>query len=255
MDKIMNISDILNKLKKNVIWIISTIFVCVGISGVITFFILTPKYDSSSQMIAKMSKDDNNQVNIGDVNSNLMLISTYKDIIKSSLVMEESVRQINDKGYSLSAEELQKLTAVEQAQNSQMFTITVTSSSPKLSQIAANIITEVFQVKVGEVMAVNKVSVIAPASRNTKPITPNIKLNLVIGSFIGLLLGISYILIKDIFDKTVDDEEFITNNLGLLVLGTIPEMNEKELKSQIIKTRIQNEGIGDGNLKRKTKRL
>lgn len=242
MAETINLEDIFKIVKKRMVLILTVMLLGSGLSAIMTFVIMKPNYYSSSQLLAKMSQDENVAVNLGDVNTNLMLINTYKDIIKSDLVLSESATTLSQLGYQVTASELASEISVVQAPNSQMFTISALSADPRLARDIVNVVADVFKKKASEVIDVDKITILAPATLSEKPTSPNNKLNLVIGLVLGLFLGIGLALTKEIFDKTVKDETFLSEELGITLLGSVPQMTEKELlnKMPITESSIEN---------------
>lgn len=238
MEETISLEEIFGIIKKRMVMIAATTFIGIGLAAMMTFFVITPKYSSASQLLAKMSQGENNTVNVGDVNSNLMLINTYKDVIKSNLVMEESAIALSEKGFDITTEGLRGMIAVEQAANSQMFTVSATTADPKLAQAAANTVAQVFKDNAKEVIDVDKISIIADAPEVTKPVSPNNKLNLLIGAVLGMMFGLGLALVNSLFDKTIKDDSFITKELGIAILGAVPEMTSAELKNDITTSKL-----------------
>lgn len=233
MAETINLEDIFEIVKKRMVLILTVMLLGSGLSAIMTFVIMKPNYYSSSQLLAKMSQDENVAVNLGDVNTNLMLINTYKDIIKSDLVLSESATMLSQLGYQVTASELASEISVIQAPNSQMFTISALSADPRLARDTVNVVADVFKKKASEVIDVDKITILAPATLAEKPTSPNNKLNLVIGLVLGLFLGLGLALTREIFDKTVKDETFISEELGITLLGAVPQMTEKELLNEM----------------------
>ena len=125
--------------------------------------------------------------------------------------------------------EMSNIINIIQSADSQMFQIKVTTDDPEKSAAISNILATIFKEKVTEVLDVSRVTVTSHAQSNATPVSPNKKLNMVIGSLFGLALGIGIVFLLEILDKTVKDERFITEELALPILGTVNEMNNKEL--------------------------
>lgn len=233
MEETFSLEEIFSLIKKKMALILSMMLVGIGIASLITFFIITPKYSSSAQLLAKMAQNENNSVNVNDVNANLMLINTYKDVIKSNVVIDEVyetlVKKVDFKGDEA---ELRGMVSVEQSQNSQMFTVKATTSNPEESQLIANSISKVFQKKAKDLIDVDKVSIIAEAPLNEKPVSPDNKVNILIGAILGLFVGLAIAILTQLMDKTIKEDKFITDQLGFRILGTVPEMTAKELNAK-----------------------
>ncbi|MGX7030441.1 GNVR domain-containing protein [Vagococcus zengguangii] len=50
---------------------------------------------------------------------------------------------------------------------------------------------------------IDKVSILSEATLNRQPVSPNTKLNLLIGTILGLMLGLGISFILKLLDKTV----------------------------------------------------
>lgn len=228
----INLYDLWILIKKNFVKLLTCMFIGLGVAGLVTFFVITPQYSSQTQLIAQLPKDSQEAGN--GVNNNLMMINTYKDLVKSNLVIDASVDELNSKyHYDLTTTSLNKMISVSQEQNSQMFTIKAVADSPQEAQNVANVVATVFQNKALKVMKVDKISITSKAMLNNKPVSPNNLLNLLIGIILGLVVGFIIIFIGNLRDTTIKDEDWISDNLGITVLGAIPEMNSKELSVRV----------------------
>lgn len=67
------------------------------------------------------------------------------------------------------------------------------------------------------------------------PVSPNNKLNLAIGLVLGVMIGIGLAFLLELLDRTVKDDKFVSEDLGLTILGTVPQMSQKELDATIQK--------------------
>lgn len=260
MEETINLEQMFNVIKKRIVTILSLAFIGLGLAAILTFFVMTPKYSSSTQLLAKMAQNENNTVNVGDVNSNLMLINTYKDIIKSNLVIDESAEKLAEKGYVIEPDALRAMISVDQAQNSQMFTVSAENSDPKAAQAIADVITDTFKEKAKEVIDVDKITIIADAPLSEKPVSPNNKLFLFAGLILGSGFGVALAILRELMDKTVKDDSFISEELGITILGSVPEMTDEELSNVVpprttMSNKTQEPTSTDGEMRRTRSRV
>lgn len=195
------------------------------LSAVYTFLVVTPMYDSTTQLLVNRTNDGTNSIQLNDINSNVQMINTYKDIIKGPVILD-GVKEDLDLDYSVT--ELAEMVVIDVNQNSQVFSLTVTGPDPDEAAEIANEIAATFQSAIFDIMNVENVSIISAAAVNSKPVSPVVVNNLVIGLGVGLLLGFGIALLRYAMAKTVDDYQFITQTIGWPNLGIISELNKEE---------------------------
>ncbi|WEV60768.1 Wzz/FepE/Etk N-terminal domain-containing protein [Streptococcaceae bacterium ESL0729] len=231
MEEKVNVHDIFEILKKHLSLIIITGLMGLGLAAFVTFFVVTPKYSSQSQLIVTLPQADKT-TNANDVNGNLQMINTYKTLVTGDLVINQVKEKLSsDYGLSMTSEELRRSISVNQTQNSLMFSISAKTDNPISSEHIANTTAQVFKENVKDVMNVDKISIISKAEANLNPVSPSPKKNLAIGALVGLFVGVGLSFILEQLDRTVKDSRFITDSLGLTILGTVPQMTAKELSA------------------------
>ena len=161
------------------------------------------------------------------------MISTYKDIITSPTILNSVSKKMANDGYQTSAGQLKKEISISNQQNSQVFTVTVKTNNPALAADAANTIANVFKDKVIKIMNVNNVTILSKAVENPRPVSPKVLVNTVLGALCGIILGIVLAFVFDGLDRTISDETFITEELGLNELGIISEIPASKVKKLI----------------------
>lgn len=229
MEETISLKEIFDILKKHVAAILISMFAGLALASVATFFIITPKYNSQAQLIVKLPRTD--ATNAGDVNTNLLMINTYKDMITGDLVMS-TVKDRLESEYDLdkTVSELKGAIQVQQSQNSQMFSIVATDTKPVDAEHIVNTTAKVFQENAKDVLDVDKISIISNAQASMTPVSPNNKLNLAIGLVLGMMVGVGLAFLLELLDRTVKDSRFVAENLGFTILGSVPQMTDKEIK-------------------------
>lgn len=235
-----SLSELFSPFKKHM-WVIGIcIFVGLGISAVVTFFIVTPKYSSQSQLIVAIEKTNDN-LDTKNVNNDLEMINTYKELVKGDLVIDEVKKTLLvEHGIEKTDNELREEIEVIQAQDSLMFSIRVISESPNEAMKTANTTAKVFTQTAKEVLNIDKVSVISSAQANFSPVSPNKQINLLAGVILGLIFGIGISLVAELLDRRIKSDDFITELLSLSLLGNVSYVDYKELrKSKLINKQIR----------------
>lgn len=261
MEETISLVELIQILKKKALLIIMTTIAGIGLAAGVTFFMLTPIYDSAAQLIVQNKQAEGTATNLqNDINGNVLLINTYKDMIKGDIVIDAVQKELQKEyQYTYSNNELKEIIEVEQAQNSQMFCIIAKSPEPRKAATIANVTAEIFKQKAEDVLEVSKVTITSKGVVPSKAIFPNNKLNLLIGAVVGMMLGVGLAFLIELFDKTVKDDRFIAESLGLPILGQVSEISKKDLfenRGVIVKTPEETQRMGARTVNtRKRKRV
>ena len=230
MEEEISLSELLSTLKKRLPMIISLGLVSLIVAAGFTFFIAIPQYNATTQILVNRTTESAEGMQLTDINTNVQMINTYKDIIKGPVILNE-VRE--NLGTNLTTTELSNKIEITTQENSQVFSLTVIDESPYEAAEIANSVGDTFQNEIGNIMNVDNVTIISEAVPVTEQISPNNLLNLVIGLLVGLMLGVGSALLLEFMDKSVRDERFITETLGWSVLGSVSEMTNDELQAKL----------------------
>lgn len=230
MEETISLKEIVDVLKKRVKLIILITVIATAISSVVSFFILTPIYQSSTQLLVNQSQTDQPFVDINQVRTNVELINTYNEIIKTPFILEKVIDHLS---LERTHAELNGQVNVSSAQNSQVIKITVEDSDPSMAAKIANSIATMFQNEIPAIMNVDNVSIlsVADVSENPSPVKPNPVLNMSIAFVIGLMVGVGLAFLIEYMDNTIKTEQDIEKHLGLPVLGIIASIPNEEVGS------------------------
>lgn len=226
MEEEISLAELFNILKKRAGMIISTTLIGLIVVSLYTFFIVTPEYSSTTQLLVNRS-EGMDTIQQSDINANVQLINTYKDIITGPVILDEVREELN---MDSSHGSLSNRLSISSENNSQVFSIRVTDTNPYDAALIANTTADVFKENLPEIMNVDNVTVISMAEANTNPISPNNTLNLAIGVVLGGMIGVGMAFLLEFMDNTVKDERFIVEELGWTNLGSVSKLDANELK-------------------------
>lgn len=244
MEETISLKELFLTLRKRLSLIALITILFATISGLISFFYLTPIYQASTQILVNQSKDDQATYNVGEVQTNLQLINTYNVIIKSPAILDLVSKELD---LNMTAGQLNGKITVQSEQNSQVVNISVQDPDPKLAADIANKTASVFQKEIKEIMNVDNVSILAKAVvvDNQSPIKPQPLMNIAIAIVVGLMLGVGIAFLLEYLDNTIKTEQDIEQTLDLPVLGAIPIIQETVPEtSRSSKTRTRGERVG-----------
>ncbi|CAM2938184.1 YveK family protein [Salinicoccus roseus] len=224
MEESVNIDKALEIIKKNIALIIGSMVVVGVLAALVTYFIMTPKYESETQMLVS-SPGDAVVVDSENIETNLQLIHTYREIMLSRTILEDVITNLE---LDETVKELSKRISVTNQEQSQVLSIRVIDESAEEAVAISNEIAEAFQERIVDIMYVDNLSIYAPASvgPDMEPVSPQPLLNIAIGLFSGLMLGLILAFARDHFDKSVRNESEVRNILDLPVVGSITRIED-----------------------------
>ncbi|MCU1807130.1 Wzz/FepE/Etk N-terminal domain-containing protein [Cytobacillus firmus] len=244
MEETISLKELLQTLRRRLLLILSITFVAVLVSGIVSFYFLTPIYQSSTQFLVNQAKDDQPVYNPGEIQTNLQLINTYNVIIKSPAILDIVKNNLD---LDMTTEQLNSKITVGSQTDSQVVAITVQDADPKMAADIANTTVSVFQKEIKEIMNVDNVSILAKAEVNSSPVKPNPYLNIAIATVVGLMAGVGLAFLLEYFDNTVKDEQDIERNLDLPILGVISIIDtakvQKEISNRAARKRAGGESV------------
>ncbi|KOO50436.1 YveK family protein [Priestia koreensis] len=229
MEETISLRELFYTLKKR-LWLIVVIAVLAAtVSAIISFFVLTPIYQSSTQILVNQAKNNQQLYNYNEVQTNVQLINTYSVIIKKPIVLDDVKKELK---LSYSTEELTNKIAVASEKDSQVFSVTVEDPDPVMAAKIANTTAQVFQNKIPKIMSVDNVSILSKAAlgEDPSPIKPKPLLNIAIALVVGVMLGVGLAFLLEYLDNTIKTEQDVEQVLGLPVLGVITVMDGKSLQ-------------------------
>jgi capsular exopolysaccharide synthesis family protein len=215
-------------------WVGVLVLIVVGVAGAVAYNVTQPKvYQATAQGLvsAGSSKDASDAT----INNSLATsrVSSYVAVATSSRVAD---RVIHDLGLDTSAGALIGEITVSQPENTVLIDIDARASTPAGAQALANawvdaLAAEVQRIETGgttsdlSVLHIEKLSSASPGSL----VLPRTKLNLLLGLFAGMLLGLAYALIRKQFDRRLRSTEEVEKQFGVPVIGAIPQSQHMRL--------------------------
>ena len=225
----IDLIELFNNIKKHTLLIIILGLLIGGISYGISSYVLTPKYDSNATMIVSNSTNVDSQnpqqtnVELGQIQANKALISTYSEIVKSRGIADKVISNLN---LDMDYEEFSEKVSIESVKDTQIISVMVVDTIPERAQDIANETANIFKDSIGDIMKVDNVQILDGATLPEKPSSPNIKKNTAIGVVLGLILGVMISIFKEISDTTIKSQDDISNYFDLPVIGIIPDKKQ-----------------------------
>lgn len=232
----INISDIIKILKKRLKLIISITILFSLVSGIISFYLITPKYKTQASLFVGKEKG-----NIGETKDEIAtytaLMSTYVEIIKTKPVISDSLRKSN---IDIETEKVLKNLEVTARKDTQIMDISYIDEDKDRAFKVINAVTDEFLYKAKKMIPNGDLQILEPAEKVNDPFSPNKKLNIIIGTLLGLMVSIGLVFLLECLNNTYIDEEDIQRDLEIAVLGEIPIISDKVHKKSKISSKRKN---------------
>ncbi|GER67968.1 capsular polysaccharide biosynthesis protein [Weizmannia acidilactici] len=228
MEETISLKELMQVLRKRLSMIALVTLGAMIVTAVVTYFVITPVYESSTQILVNKASDDQSMYTTNAVQTNVQLVNTYNVIIKSPAILDKVIDELNLK---MTSDELNSKITVSSEQNSQVFTLTVRDTNPYMAAKIANKIGNVFKSEIKKIMKVDNVTIISKAQVAEKPVQPKPLLNIAIALVVGLMIGIGIAFLLEYLDNTIKDEQDIEQILELPVLGVIGQIDDQELNT------------------------
>lgn len=204
-------------------WIIILCFI-IGVagSGVVTKFLITPMYQSTSMIYIL-----GNATNISGISLQLtqQLTVDFTILATSRPVVNQAIAEM-DSDYTY--DELVEMVTIENPSESSILKITATSADPQEAADIANALADATADSVANVMDMDKPTTVEEAIVAKNPASPSLIKNVAIGGVLGALLACAVITVRYIMDDTIKTEEDVRKYLDLNTLASIPKERKKK---------------------------
>ncbi len=214
-----------------------------------TLFFVTPSYQATASVYV-----NNDSFSVGQTKftisaselTNSSLVSTYIYILDTRETMEEVIKQA---GLNYSYQQLLGMISTSTVDNTSIFKITVTSSSPTEAEKIANTIVAVLPSRVAEVVEGSTVRVasyaIVPTHRSSPDYTKNALMGFAVGAALSCGVIFLFYFINKRANSTVDSADDLKSRYpGISVLAVIPDMRYSKKGSYYYSSYYTSKGEG-----------
>lgn len=238
MEKIQNDVEVIEidlvKQLRTLVGKLHVIVFCGLLCGVIVYaavyLLVTPKYVASTMLYVNnaSTREGTTTISQSDLYASSQLVDTYAAIITSETFLKQVIA---DADIDIGVQNLEKQLETEAINGTEVFKVSVTNEDPKTAARIANAIADIAPSQISAIVDGSSVKVVDYASIPTQIAEPSYRRLAVVGIFIGLIISIIVIFLRDIMDTTIKSESDL-ENWNLPVLGVVPDFAEtKKYKS------------------------
>lgn len=210
-------------LKRAWIVILATLLLGVMAYGYAAMFV-KPVYTSQAQMLVLSSSTvsgDGRTPTSAELYAAQQLATAYMIILRSTPTMERVIEKV---GLTISPEALKGMVKTQSVQDTEIFQVTVTASSPQLAKDIADAIVEVFPERIREAYPGSVLNAVERPSLPKGPSAPNKRYYALVGAFLGFAMSCLVVILLDINDDVISSTDYLTKNYDIPILSVIPDL-------------------------------
>ena len=218
-EQVISISEIIDAVKKRWKIIALTTVLATLVSGIFSFFVISPTYEASTKIFIGKEGAESEGYNSSDVSMYQNLIKTYSELIKTKALVNKA---IDNSEYDLSVNSVLNGITVNTLTGTQILQISYQSKSPSIAKNMLESITNEFITKAEELVPNGNVKILESVELPKNPVAPNKTMNIAIAFILGMMVGFGIVFLLEYLDNTYKNKEQLEKDLDIPVLGVIP---------------------------------
>ena len=206
-------------------WFIVLMALLCGVLGFCySTFRMTPKYQSKALVYVNNQTlsfgSSSVSISSQDITASQSLVDTYIVILKTRKTLNEVIKRANlDKTY----ESLNGMVSAAAVNETEVFTITVTSTNPYEAELIVNTIADVLPEKIAEVVEGSSAKIVDYGVVNTNKVSPVRTKYAAIGVLIGAVIACGILVILDLMNDLIQDESYL-ERYKIPILAVVPDL-------------------------------
>lgn len=212
----INLGELFQLLKSRYKMIIVSVLVCAIIAGVVTIFFISKKYESTARIYPKPEVTEG-IVDYTQINANNLMVNNYVELLKGNNIQTQVAEKLD-----IEPSQIKGSVTIANETNTQIISITAKTNNPELSKKIVDQMVAVFKKEAKDTLNINNITTVDQAVLAESPVSPSLKMNLVIGALLGAFISVGYLFIRFMLDTHVHNKEEAEKYLGVPCLGSIP---------------------------------
>ncbi len=219
----IDLKELFGNLLDNWILIAVTTVAAAIIGILVTLLFITPQYKASVNMIVNSRQDMSGSVTNDNITSSKNLISTYAVILKSNIILNEVIEDLELED---TYKELSERITVQAIDSTQVMEVAVEYPDPQMAYRIIEKLTQIAPPVIVDTVEAGSCKVVSLVTVGDEPVSPSLKKNTVLAALVGMVISMGIIALKVIFRNYILDDEDVAKHLGLPILAVIPEIEE-----------------------------
>ena len=202
--------------------------VCGAVFFAGTHLLVTPKYRSSFTAYVNNRSDQSNAngtLTSADLSASQSLVKTYAAVISSRAVLESAA---SEAGAPYDYEQLKNMVSTGSVDDTEIIEVSVTMEDRQMAASLAQAISVTAADYITKIVEGSSMQIVDQAVIPVKRYSPSYSKNLMLGILLGIVLACGVIILKELLDDRVKDAGTLESRFGIVVIGTIPNMEAAE---------------------------
>lgn len=192
-----------------------------GLGGfLVTKFLITPTYTASTSIYLTPQINESGSLDYNSQMANSLLVTNVVNLLTQNNVMSEVAKDVGLEN----ADAVKKFVNVTNKQDTQIITVTATTTDPKLSKNIANGTVNTFIKTMQKNLNVRNIEIVDKAKLSYVPSGPSVKKNTMMAALVGGFIGVGYAVLKFLLDNRLRTKEEAEKYLGIPVFAEFPEV-------------------------------
>lgn len=203
--------------------------IIIGMLGAIAALLFTTmfinkKYASSADIYPKSNTTENGIADYNALTANSKMVNNYMAIIQGDSVLDKVTEKLQLEQYG--EDFVKNAVKVSNESDTEIIKITAITEDPQLSKDIVEVTVDEFFKYVKDKMDIKNLMILNQAKVEERPVSPNKKLNMVLGAMVGVALSGGLVLLRFFLDKRLHTKDDVENYLEIPVLIEIPYYEE-----------------------------
>ena len=228
----IDLMKIMQVLLQKARFIIAVALLIAAVTFGATYFFITPLYTSTALMYVNNSGfslgNTSFSISQGELTAAQGLVDTYIVLLKSRTTLEDIIDKCS---LEYDYEELRDMIEAEAVNSTEIFSVDVTSTSPREAERIANTIAQVLPERIASIVDGSDVRIVDYAVVPSERTSPSFTINTMIGALAGFVLAAIIVVLRYMLDDQIRGEDYLTQAYpNIPLLAVVPDMTSAESK-------------------------
>ena len=221
----MELRDYIRILRKS--WVLIVLFTLVGVGAAAAYSLtLTPNYSATAKVfVSTQGAGSTSELQQGS-SFTIQRVKTYSSLVSTPIVLLPVIATLE---LGITSDQLASRVSASAPVDTSIIDITVADTDPVRAAETANAISQSLTAVVEDIEAPDAIDAVSPvkltraqeATVSATPVSPNVPLNIVLGTLIGLALGVGIAVLRETLETRIRNEHDVEGVTDVPILGGI----------------------------------